>query len=51
MKIALTISRMLPLFLMLAGCESGRPEVDQIAQQSMIGLSKKGRSRLHGRAR
>jgi len=38
---ALAILRALPLFLALAGCEAGRPEVDQIAQQSMIGLSKK----------
>jgi hypothetical protein len=41
MKRALAILRILPLFLALAGCEGARPEVDQIAQQSMIGLSKK----------
>ncbi|HYA73889.1 MAG TPA: hypothetical protein VEF36_12110 [Roseiarcus sp.] len=40
MKRALAILGMLPLLLALAGCEE-RPEVDQIAQQSMIGLSKK----------
>jgi hypothetical protein len=39
-KRALAILGMLPLLLALAGCEE-RPEVDQIAQQSMIGLSKK----------
>lgn len=32
---------MLPLLLALAGCEASGSEVDQIAQQSMIGLSKK----------
>jgi hypothetical protein len=31
---------MLPLMFALAACEE-RPEVDQIAQQSMIGLAKK----------
>ena len=40
MKRALAILGTLPLLLALAGCEE-RPEVDQIAQQSMIGLSKK----------
>ena len=41
MKRALAILRILPLLLALAGCEGARPEVDQIAQQSMIGLAKK----------
>ena len=38
------------LFLVAGGCEASPPEVDQIAQQSMIGLAKKKNSRLHGRA-
>jgi len=41
MKRALAILSALPLALALAGCESSPPEVDQIAQQSMIGLAKK----------
>ncbi len=41
MKRAWAIARALPLCLALAGCEASGPEVDQIAQQSMIGLSKK----------
>ncbi len=41
MNRALAISGTLALFLALAGCDAWRPEVDQIAQQSMIGLSKK----------
>jgi len=41
MKRALAILSALPLALALAGCESSPPEVDQVAQQSMIGLAKK----------
>lgn len=41
MKRALATLAMLPLLLGLGGCDAGRPEVDQIAQQSMIGLAKK----------
>ncbi len=41
MKRALTISGALPLLLALTGCDASQPTVDQIAQQSMIGLSKK----------
>ena len=41
MKRALPILVALPLFLALTECEAGQPEVDQIAQQSMIGLAKK----------
>ncbi|MGD0186359.1 MAG: hypothetical protein ABSC25_14075 [Roseiarcus sp.] len=41
MKRALTISRALPLLLALTACDVSQPTVDQIAQQSMIGLSKK----------
>jgi hypothetical protein len=41
MKRVLAIFAMLPLSLALAGCEASRPGVDQTAQQSMIGLSKK----------
>ena len=40
-KRALAILAMLPLLFALAACEPWPPEVDQIAQQSMIGLAKK----------
>ena len=41
MKGALAILIALPLFLVSGGGEASPPEVDQIAQQSMIGLAKK----------
>ncbi len=41
MKRALAIVGALPLVLAVAGCDAWPPEVDQIAQQSMIGLSKR----------